>query len=358
MENTILNITEAVQLAALGPCIFITLYLFFSARDKLLVLIPILFFISLTCSFLLPVLFLFPDINSETVRAFLIFNEHLAPELSFLLILQFLFQRPPPWGYWLILFLPLVGGWKMLTLSMSPDDVCFIADYCIEPEKLMGLYRVIGSSFVFMLLLPIMKRLKITDKNEVERKNKYWLIIMLIMYNLLVLGVDLAAINDSLNHEDEIFIKTMLGVGFVYLVLSSVFRVFNQNLKIKPLPSSELSQNDLKLIDKINKLLNEDKIYHNMGFNRGVLSDELGLTEQHLSRLINGHYKRTFSELINEYRVSDAKDMLENTKDPITNISFDIGFSSITSFNRVFKEATNLAPSEYRNQNKDKTNKS
>ncbi len=33
---------------------------------------------------------------------------------------------------------------------------------------------------------------------------------------------------------------------------------------------------------------------------------------------------------------------------PVTQIAFDVGFNSLASFNRVFKETTGQSPTEYR----------
>ena len=43
-----------------------------------------------------------------------------------------------------------------------------------------------------------------------------------------------------------------------------------------------------------------------------------------------------------------AKQRLENTNDPTTNICLDSGFESQRTFNRVFKEKYMVSPSEYR----------
>ncbi len=62
----------------------------------------------------------------------------------------------------------------------------------------------------------------------------------------------------------------------------------------------------------------------------------------------------SFSELMNQFRISEARQLLEDTDLPVTAISYDTGFRSITSFNRVFKDATGLAPSKYRSEKQGK----
>jgi AraC-like DNA-binding protein len=177
------------------------------------------------------------------------------------------------------------------------------------------------------------------------RKQKYWLIISLLIFNLLILVIDLALIGGYVTGEKALLAKTLISMAFVYIVLSSIFRVFNESFNIKPL---SLNEKDRKLAGQIQKMIDEEKPFLNLGFNRVVMADSLAVTEQHLSRVINITYKKSFTDLMNSYRLDDARKFLEETDLPITQISFDVGFSSITSFNRVFKESSGMSPSDYR----------
>lgn len=55
-----------------------------------------------------------------------------------------------------------------------------------------------------------------------------------------------------------------------------------------------------------------------------------------------------FCKYLNEYRVKQAKVYLTETENPITEISYLVGFQSIKTFNRVFKTAIGVSPSEFR----------
>jgi len=355
LNNTavVLTVTQAAQLAAILPCLFLLIYLFYRARDWRRVLVPLLYFISMLCGFLLPVLSAFPEVNSELLRRVLIFNEHMAPSLSFLFILQLLLGRTPPWYYWLILLLPIVGGGSLLWLAWGYEEACLSdGTQCLVTEQVMLLYRMISSAVVFMLLLPILHRISKEQKQRKERdwRQQYPLIILLILYNLLMLFVDLAASGEWLDVDTIIFIRTMLGIGLLYFVPSLVFRAFSRSFDVHS-SGSNLSNKDYQYIDRVEEILREEMPYRNLGFSRSVMADQIGVSEQLLSRLINQHYGKSFSEVMNDLRITDAQHWLLTTDAPITVISFDAGFSSLTSFNRVFKEQSGVAPSIYR-QNK------
>jgi AraC-like DNA-binding protein len=48
--------------------------------------------------------------------------------------------------------------------------------------------------------------------------------------------------------------------------------------------------------------------------------------------------------------VEEAKQRLSDEETAVTVIAFEVGFSSIASFNRVFKGLTGMSPSAYRSR--------
>ena len=77
------------------------------------------------------------------------------------------------------------------------------------------------------------------------------------------------------------------------------------------------------------------------------VADALGYSPTHLSHLFANKFKTGFSQFISAMRVEDAKKMLRGDA-KITQIALDCGFGSMRNFNRVFKEAAGVTPSEYR----------
>jgi AraC-like DNA-binding protein len=74
--------------------------------------------------------------------------------------------------------------------------------------------------------------------------------------------------------------------------------------------------------------------------------------EYRLRQLINeglGH--RNFNAFLNRYRIEDAKAALadpEQREVPVLTIAMDAGFQSVGPFNRAFRAATDLTPTEFR----------
>ena len=80
-----------------------------------------------------------------------------------------------------------------------------------------------------------------------------------------------------------------------------------------------------------------------------VLSNELGLSVSHISRFFSNTFKMSFSDYINNLRLSEAVALLNNSKLTIAKISGRAGFPTIRTFNKVFLKHYGMTPSQYRN---------
>ena len=84
------------------------------------------------------------------------------------------------------------------------------------------------------------------------------------------------------------------------------------------------------------------------------LAAKLGVPEYKLRRLINrrlGH--RNFNAFLNGFRLAEVQAALANPKQahlPVLTLALEAGFGSIGPFNRAFKEATGLTPTDFRRQ--------
>ena len=79
------------------------------------------------------------------------------------------------------------------------------------------------------------------------------------------------------------------------------------------------------------------------------ISNTLHISKCHISRLFNEKLGINFNSYINMLRINKACDLLENTNKKITDISGEVGFGSIRSFNRAFSQTLNTSPLKYRN---------
>ena len=96
------------------------------------------------------------------------------------------------------------------------------------------------------------------------------------------------------------------------------------------------------------------ELYHEPELSIGMLAARAGMPEYVLRRLINDRLGyRNFAAFLGERRVAAAKTALadpENARRPVSSIAFDVGFNSLASFNRVFRELAGVTPTGFRQQ--------
>jgi AraC-like DNA-binding protein len=94
--------------------------------------------------------------------------------------------------------------------------------------------------------------------------------------------------------------------------------------------------------------------YRRSGLTISALSKDLGHPEHRVRRLINGRLGyRNFTAFLNSYRIPEAQAILadpEQVRLPILTIALDLGYGSLGPFNRAFKAASGLTPTEFRQQ--------
>ena len=86
--------------------------------------------------------------------------------------------------------------------------------------------------------------------------------------------------------------------------------------------------------------------------NLDVLSEKLGTTRHSTSQVINEHFDVNFFNLINKFRIEEAKQIFKNDNNGnlnIIDVAYDVGFNNKVTFNKAFKEETKLTPTQYLN---------
>ncbi|MGO4293124.1 helix-turn-helix domain-containing protein [Chitinophaga sp. RAB17] len=101
----------------------------------------------------------------------------------------------------------------------------------------------------------------------------------------------------------------------------------------------------------LKKAMEEDHLYLNTALTLNVVAQHIGLAPKTISAVLNQHLHKNFNEYVNGYRVNLFKEkLLQADADQLTfaGIAADCGFSSVATFQRVFKQVTGMSPSEFR----------
>lgn len=81
----------------------------------------------------------------------------------------------------------------------------------------------------------------------------------------------------------------------------------------------------------------------------GILAKEVNFSASHFMKFFKHHMGCTFTEYLNDYRLSIAATQLSSTNKPILELCEETGFTNLSYFNRLFKKKYGMPPRAYRN---------
>ena len=242
--------------------------------------------------------------------------------------------------------------------SFHFDQVKFIEDY-------LTLFSVFAYLTVGLFKLKNYKRWLSSNVSDSSYPTFNWLRNILIQ--LLFIGILLLAnllLDRVFSWNSSSFIRWQL---FYIVIAIHIYYLGFIGYK----RTDHLSQSPPKNQAKVNKLLQEqtdqikkkieealerDKAYLRPELSSSELASKIGVSQSDLSYVINFCFRKNFRELINEYRIEEAKSKL---LDPslshlsVLGIAYEAGFNSEASFYRIFKKATGKSPAVYQKERAD-----
>ncbi len=336
------SLQEIIALLGLAQCVYLLVFMAVRSNRLTRATLPTLFFVSLAIAFFLSAA------ESRWQTGFMHYGElkwllwTLSSPLSALLIMQIAsVTKTPPLSLWGIFF--LIPCAYLLSSIMG-----FLYGDMETWLHVSGL--IVGC----ICLLVIWSERKFMDELYIRKngKERFWLIMSLIILNIGLLVINMLFANNYENFGNIEMARNVIGISFVYIASTSLFRIFPQAVSIMPEDAAEkdnyLNDYEVEVAMRVENLLHLDKVYQEPNYKRPDLARELQISEAHLSKIVNIYFEKSVPQLLNTYRVEDSKHLLRETQAEITIISEESGFNSIATFNRVFKEIEGQTPSEYR----------
>jgi AraC-like DNA-binding protein len=122
------------------------------------------------------------------------------------------------------------------------------------------------------------------------------------------------------------------------------------------LSKPKLADNKIgEIVRKVTDVMETDKLYQEPELTLQQLANKLQYPYYQVSQAINDGMNKNFYDLVNNYRIEEAKRLLLDPKNlnyTVLSVGFEAGFNSKTTFNTVFKKFTGLTPTEYRDKKK------
>lgn len=78
------------------------------------------------------------------------------------------------------------------------------------------------------------------------------------------------------------------------------------------------------------------------------VSSYFNLSERSMSRLFQSSIQQLFLQLLKTLRMVKAIELILKTKKPISDIAYEVGYLTVSSFSNAFQDFTGTRPSDFR----------
>lgn len=144
---------------------------------------------------------------------------------------------------------------------------------------------------------------------------------------------------DIMRETEEFYLDEVRGILAALLV-----NIAREN------DTGELKEQDMtgKMTIPISRALDYITLHYMEPLKIEELADWCYISETHFRRTFSNYMRMSPLEYINLVRIQNACDYLKKTDDPISDIAHKCGFSTISTFNRNFKQIMGDTPYEWR----------
>ncbi|RDY60907.1 helix-turn-helix domain-containing protein [Flagellimonas nanhaiensis] len=209
--------------------------------------------------------------------------------------------------------------------------------------------------FIWRVYYKSKKKKLLQGKNQIWQKNIYYIHIFYVLtysaYGIIIIN---GLTTGFLFHIPVIAMATMvLYVGYSANIQPDVFNgayAYTNRLFPKYEKSGLTPSLSIELKENLLHLFANEKIYKENNINLDMVAKRLNTTRHNASQIINEHFNVSFHELVNTYRIKEAKELLLDDKSQrlnIINIAYEVGYNNKVTFNKAFKKDTQLTPSQY-----------
>ena len=327
-----------LRLLAFSQVLFFCVYLLTYQRSPVGLLISLTAF-SFMCYLIAP----FGEALGSTVELIIVIAGTSIPGLIWLIAWNFFAddKRIPRWFIpaWLAYMLLALVNWPV---DLSPQASAFAFDLVPQIIKLILVLHVI-----YMALEG-----KTSDLVNDRLELRVPLAIGAALMTSLVIVVEIWA-GDNMPMFVEVLGSTLMAL----VTLSANIYLFRMHGRWQQEPrittveeaNPEIESRDLAVIKE---LMERDRLYAEHGITIGDLASHLTMPEYRLRTIINQGFKvRNFNQFLNSYRIKEAARRLIDEADlPILTIALDVGFKSLSSFNKAFRDTHQQTPTEYRSR--------
>lgn len=101
----------------------------------------------------------------------------------------------------------------------------------------------------------------------------------------------------------------------------------------------------LSVVEKVENYIHD---HYKENITREHIADALFMTPEYLAKLYKRKTGQTIKDCINQYRIEQAKKLLQSGEQNISDVAVSVGYENFSYFSTVFKKYQGISPGEYR----------
>lgn len=105
-----------------------------------------------------------------------------------------------------------------------------------------------------------------------------------------------------------------------------------------------------ELFFRLEAMMRNEHIYRKKYLTRDEVVEMMKTNRTYLSQVVNEKTGKSFNQYVNSYRIAEAVSILSDVSSdvPLKAVAGDAGFSSLTTFYKIFREEVGMTPAKYR----------
>jgi len=271
---------------------------------------------------------------------------HLTPFVLYTLYTGFFYAQPVPRKhyYYLLNFVP--------DFSLPAPWQPFHAD----PLQIQGYVYIelMAISLIIYGVIGLRKILRHRDKKSQAYHS--WLLMLnatLVASGVIMLLAEGGYVEQIHLYDAVLPIYMTKVFTTVSLYALGAYLLFNMKL-FKGADTYQKSSLDKNLrtakLEKILAVFEKDKLHLQQDHCLSLLATKANMSENHISEVLNTELKLSFYEITNQYRIKEAKRLLENEEDDIKieYLAKAVGYKSKSAFYNAFKKEVSMTPLQYK----------
>ena len=144
--------------------------------------------------------------------------------------------------------------------------------------------------------------------------------------------------------------KMMKTQGFRQMIrLFELLHLLAEAQDVTPICSEEYSLDlDATHLNRLKAVYEYILVNYQTELSIAAAANQINMTEAAFYKFIKKHTKKTFTEIVNEFRINLATKLLMTTDKSISEICFDCGYNNLSYFNRRFKDIVGQTPGVFK----------